>query len=183
MFKAWKVNFDYKSHGRFILDEMGKEARIHALSKHLDLACGTVGAWETLSEDQKAVVKHNAWLALALAVGKEAFQSLNKDEKQDAHLLFWHGCAMHKEMNAVKGGAASMAAAWNKHKLTPPIPLRNKSDAANPAVSKRISTDQHTQKPDTSQGAVKFTSLVGAVVNNKKDKIGQQDTFKYFFEV
>ncbi|KAF8600188.1 hypothetical protein BDV93DRAFT_559672 [Ceratobasidium sp. AG-I] len=154
---------------------MSEQERIQALSEHLDIACNTIARWETLSEDQQTTVRHNAWLALALAAGKEAFRSLTEGEKQDAHLLFWNGCAMHKEMNGVKGGASSMATAWIEKMLTPPIPLRNKDDTQMNADHPRPkSAASPPQRPDSSRGAV---------VNNKSDKIGQQDTFRYFFEV
>ena len=179
LLKAWKERFDYESRGIAILEGMSEGERIQALSEHLEVACKAIGCWESLSEDQQTTTKHNTWLALTLATGEEAFQLLNKDERQDAHLLFWNGCAMHKEMNAVKGGASSMASAWIEKKLTPPIPLRNKADTQMNANHLKLnSTELPPQKHDTSRGAVKLTSLVGAVVNNKIDKIGQQDTFR-----
>lgn len=87
-------------------------------------------------------------------------------------------------MNAVKGGATSMALAWVENNLTPPIPLRNKADTekdSGPPLPSSAALP--AQKPDLSQHAVKLTSLASAIMNNKNDKIGQQDTFKYFFEV
>jgi hypothetical protein len=91
---------------------------------------------------------------------------------------------MHKELNAVKGGANAMAAVWKADKLPPPIALYNKFETEKTTSSKgeSIATSQK-RKQESSQGGVKLTSLAGAIINNKNNKVGQQDMYKHYFEV
>jgi hypothetical protein len=126
LLEAWKLSCDRETRGIKVVDAMSEEERIQALSGHLAAACCPVGNWEELSAEQQSTVTHNAWLALALTTGERAFEALSEDEKSDALFIVWSGCCMHKELNAVKGGATAMAAAWIDHKLTPPTLLRNK---------------------------------------------------------
>ncbi|KAF8599190.1 hypothetical protein BDV93DRAFT_560601 [Ceratobasidium sp. AG-I] len=89
-------------------------------------------------------------------------------------LLVWTGCCMHKELNAVKGGVAQMMKMWAKNGLTPPIALRNKFEATKTIGNARPNED--------SRGAVKLACLLGAILNNKDDKKGQHETYKFSFQ-
>lgn len=177
---SWKVRCDRELRGEALLAKMPADEQLRALSGHLEAACSSVGSWDSLSPDQQGQIMHDAWSALTLAMGDQAFQELTSDEQQATDLLLWTGCCMHKELNAVKGGVTSMAAVWSKLGLAPPIQLKNKFESAQSAT---VDSQANPRKQEGDRGAVKLTSLAGAIFNHKDDKRGQQDTYRYFFEV
>jgi hypothetical protein len=86
---------------------------------------------------------------------------------------------MHKELNAVKGGNTAMMAFWAQNGLQPPIKLYN---CDNEAVALGGTSAAQKRAQDVSQaGAMKMTSLAGAIFKHKDDKKGQHDTFCAFF--
>ncbi|KAF8572907.1 hypothetical protein K439DRAFT_1625448 [Ramaria rubella] len=90
------------------------------------------------------------------------------------------GCCMHKELNTVKGGNSQMMKWWDKNGIPGPIKLMNQDNAAAAHAGAGPACVCAT---DVSQGgAVKATSLAGAVFCHKDDKKGQQDSLKFFFE-
>ncbi|KAF7341786.1 hypothetical protein MSAN_02033300 [Mycena sanguinolenta] len=89
---------------------------------------------------------------------------------------------MHKEMNLVKGGVQAMKLFWESIGGPAPIKLMNKANDAAAANSAPGSKASEHALAASEGGAVKVTSLVGALFNHKDDKKGQQDTFKLYFE-
>jgi hypothetical protein len=55
---------------------------------------------------------------------------LSEDERKKAETFIWVGCAMHKDLNCVKGGNAKMMEWWDENDVTGPILLANKDNAA-----------------------------------------------------
>ena len=87
---------------------------------------------------------------------------------------------MHKEMNAVKGGSAMIQAYWASVRAVPPKLLKNKDNAMAAQLGGSMARQQANNV--LQGGAVKMTSLAGAIFNNKDNKKGQQDTFHWFLE-
>jgi hypothetical protein len=83
-------------------------------------------------------------------------------------------------MNSVKGATACMMAFWEKAGLTPPIKLMNHDKTAAATLD---GPDACECAGTVSQGgAVKLTSLTGAVFSNKDKKKGQQDSLQVYLE-
>ncbi|EUC62623.1 hypothetical protein RSOL_424390 [Rhizoctonia solani AG-3 Rhs1AP] len=171
----WKTRSDRELRGEEALSQMTIEDRMRALSDHLEEAKKSVSDWESLSSEQHDQLTHNAWSALVLSLGEEAFSRLSGDDKESATFFAWTGCCMHKELNAVKGGVASMQAEWSNLGLTPPIGLASKHD-----IAQRENTTCNSSQ--VTGGAIKLTTLAGLVFNHRDDKRGHQDTYRYWFE-
>lgn len=58
--------------------------------------------------------------------GEEAYKQLTPAEKYHTDLSIWTGCVMHKDLNAMKGGAEAMVESWEEHKA--PVKLMNKQN-------------------------------------------------------
>jgi hypothetical protein len=85
-------------------------------------------------------------------------------------------------MNAVKGGVQAMKLFWESIGGPAPVKLMNKGNDAAASNSAPGSKAAEHALSVSEGGAVKVTSLLGALFNHKDDKKGQQDTFKLYFE-
>ncbi|KAK6987769.1 hypothetical protein R3P38DRAFT_3445906 [Favolaschia claudopus] len=143
---------------------------------------GGLDAWNALSEEEKAIRDIEVCRALYCHFGEQEWKNLSAEERFEAESLVWCGCCMHKEMNSVKGGVEGMKLFWESIGGPAPVKLMNKANAS--AVKNSNSGSAASEKAlDASEGgAVKLTSLPGALFNHKDDKRGQQDTFKLYFE-
>ncbi|KAF8871626.1 hypothetical protein BD779DRAFT_1680239 [Infundibulicybe gibba] len=148
-------------------------------SQHKLDRAGGIEAWEALPEDVKDQRDREAYERLCRRLGEEAWSKLSEGDKREAQLYVWAGCCMHKEMNSVKGVVRGMASFW-ANGLTGPVILFNRDNAAAAAGGPSSACDhalEHSQG-----GAVKLTSLAGALFHHKDNKRGQQDTFRIHFE-
>lgn len=73
-----------------------------------------------------------------------------------------------------------MSKSWEKLGIPGPIKLMNKDNAA--AAAAGPSTAQKRAEAVSEEGAVKLTSLAGAIFNHKDQKKGQQDSLNWFME-
>ncbi|KAL1710780.1 hypothetical protein EV121DRAFT_285207 [Schizophyllum commune] len=159
----------------------GLLAVVSGLSKKLVERAGGVNAWEALpaSERSKRFVEGQG--ELFRLVGETVFQSLSDEAKTDADFILWAGCCMHKEMNAFKGFCVGLEGWWAASGKRGPIKLYNRDNAA--TVKSAAGTDAATRAETRSKGgAVKLTSLAGAVFRHKDRKRGQQDTLRFYFD-
>ena len=97
-------------------------------------------------------------------------------ERQLADLFVHGGCCMHKDSNAFKGGATSMAKYWTTAGLQPPVLLMNKDN-----VAAGTSAAQARAVECSRGGGPKCTELCGCLFRHKNDKKGQQDSMRWFF--
>ncbi|KAJ7241045.1 hypothetical protein B0H12DRAFT_1221612 [Mycena haematopus] len=133
--------------------------------------------------DRVAVLEYKAMtLQSENAKMKENNQNLTPEAKLESQALVWCGCCMHKEMNSVKGGVEGMKLFWESIGGPAPIKLMNKANDAAVAKSQKGSAASENALEVSEGGAVKLTSLLGALFKHKDDKRGQQDTFKLYFE-
>ncbi|KAH7334604.1 hypothetical protein B0J17DRAFT_721003 [Rhizoctonia solani] len=116
---------------------------------------------------------HDAWLALTAQIGEAEFQKLRIDEQLEVDFIAWAGCCMHKELNAVKGGASRMAAEWEELGSKPPIVLLNKYESIRNARG---------MNEQSMRGGIKLAYLAGTIFNNKDNKKGYQSSVDNFFE-
>lgn len=118
--------------------------------------------------------------AVKIRLGEDAYQALSVAEKAEADLFIRGGCCMHKDLNMVKGGNTRMGAGWDKKGVTGPCTLPNRDLAV--AAS---SSDPKTRERAAARlvgGAIKLLELIGMILNNKDDKKGQHDTWRYYAE-
>ncbi|KAF8593998.1 hypothetical protein BDV93DRAFT_581513 [Ceratobasidium sp. AG-I] len=162
----WKQQCDRETRGLAVLSSMSTEDQLQALSMHLEQACSQTIGWGDLTLHAQGNLVHEAWCMLALTHGETEFQGLDQEAQDDIDFFGRAGCCMHKELNAVKGGAAAMAVSWQKQGHPGPILLQNKYDAAQ---------SSHINAENAPRGAVKLTSLAGAIFNHKDDKKGYQN--------
>ncbi|KAF9478411.1 hypothetical protein BDN70DRAFT_767364, partial [Pholiota conissans] len=141
---------------------------------------GGVSKWDALSEAEKDRLDGEAYKQLCLQFGEESWNKLSEEDRQQAQLFVWCGCSMHKEMNSVKGGAKAMARYWQDLNIQGPVKLMNRDNAAAVAMGSSLAADRANEVSEG--GAVKLTSLAGAIFNHKDQKKGQQDTYRIFFE-
>jgi hypothetical protein len=113
---------------------------------------------------------------LVLELGHEAYSQLSDNEKHKVDMFIWAGCAMHKDLNCVKGGNAAMMLWWEENAVTGPTFLANRDNAAVLRYAENL--DEPTMAEQRAMeisgcGGVKLASLAGSLFNNKDDKVGQ----------
>ncbi|KAJ6483561.1 hypothetical protein C8R47DRAFT_1132582 [Mycena vitilis] len=142
---------------------------------------GGIAAWEQLSDEERLARHDAAFTQFVRTVGQQEFDKLSDEEKQDVDLFIWGGCCMHKNMNVFKGAVVAMQQWWIDRGLPGPIKLFNRDNSA--TVSLAAGTEAAARAEDrTCGGAVKVTSLAGAIFRHKDRKRGQQDTLRYFWD-
>ena len=159
-------------------DAAFKAARAEMMDK-----AGGFGAWCKLPEQERALQTAIMFKQALISLGEIKFLSLSEEEQRMVEFFIWCGCGCHKNQNSVDGGNKKMMCWWEKNEVLGPILLANKDNAAvlnstksnsnNPAVERALNV--------TARGGVKAASIAGAIFNNKDDKKGQQDTFRWWF--
>jgi hypothetical protein len=179
LFIDWKRQTDQKQRGKDVLADLGVEERMRWAAEALSQAASATPGWENLSSGEQDRLFMIAWGAKLMHAGKDEFEKLAEDEKMLVSLFLWHGCMMHKDLNAIRGGDAAMKAAWAKFKLElRPIPLKNKWEKA-------ANSESDTRKPPEETygcGGTKLTCLCGALFNHKDPSKGLHSTIRSWFE-
>lgn len=140
--------------------------------------------WMKFSEQEHKIHEAAILRTLCLQLGKEEYVHLSDEEKRTFDLFIWAGCCMHKDMNAFKGGDKALGESWDLARRTRPATLANNDNAA---VLARVgvggpSTAAEVRAEEVSgRGGVKATTLGGMICNNKDNKKGQQDTYRWYF--
>ena len=177
--QEWKRDADRELRGKREILTRGEAEIVGAVVKAWDevlLEIGGMESWESLSKEGQDESIERIIRQVRMMYGEEAYEKLTPAEKRRADLFIWTGCAMHKDLNATKGGAEAMAASWGEGEG--PVKLMNKHNVAAAATG---STELEKQASDDSEGgAVKLTNLVGALVRHKDAKKGHQDIFRIF---
>ena len=142
--------------------------------------------WGTLAEDEQKGRIAKMTEEIVIDLGKEAYEMLSDTEKRTLKLFIWAGCGCHKDLNTVKAGYVEMATWWEEHKITGPVLLANRDNAA---VLKEVPTEEDEMTPAqrhafdvTSKGGVKATQIAGAIFNHKDDKKGHQNIFCFWWQ-
>ena len=145
---------------------------------------GGQAKWDALPETQRLTEEAECMSEAILEIGSEAYSQLEREEKQQVDLFVWTGCAMHKDLNCVKGGDAAMRAWWEGNNIAGPVLLANKDNTAVLQQAENVeelTAAEQRALDSSSSGGVKLTSLAGMLFKNKNDKLGQQDTYQQFF--
>ena len=177
--REWKQDADRELRGEKEMLVRGEAEIVGAVAKAWDEVLTEVGgieSWESLSKERQDDLLGSIVHRVRVMFGEEAYEKLTPAEKRRADLFIWMGCAMHKDLNATKGGAEAMAESWEEGET--PEKLMNKHHVAAAATG---SIELEKQASDDSEGgAVKLTKLVGALVRHKDAKKGHQDVFRIF---
>ena len=109
--------------------------------------------------------------------GEVDLAELPEFERRIELLFAWSGCAMHKDLNTFKAGAVRLAKFWKEEGLDGPVKLLSREQ------EKEALADKDGVGDDVDKvvgGAVKLTSLIGALVNNKDEGKGCFEEFRTF---
>ncbi len=155
---------------------------LFTLSQDATINAGGIETWEDLSQDQRKIHHDEAFHRFAFELGEAEFTILDDSQKKDIDLLIWAGCCMHKEMNAFKGGCTCMSRWWEENGISGPIKMYNQDNAAAADLGAGTTAAKHAEEC-TQSGAIKVSSLAGAVFHHKDQKCGQQDTLRYFWDL
>jgi hypothetical protein len=158
---------------------------ISARAKMID-QCGGTSKWDLLSEAEQAEKNAEMLEGIILKLGKESLALMSEDEKKYLRLFIWAGCGCHKDLNTVRGGYTSMLQWYQKNKREPqPILLANRDNA--PVLADITSEDdiesgvQARAFEMTGRGGIKCAQIAGAILNNKLDKKGHHDVFRWWW--
>ncbi|KZT21212.1 hypothetical protein NEOLEDRAFT_1158276 [Neolentinus lepideus HHB14362 ss-1] len=182
LMKTWKTHIDCELRGEEVLLEKSSLELLTIISGINDQKfkdAGGIDAWCQLPHAEQIAQDEKAWKDAVVQYGKNAFNKLSDEAKDEAELWVWGGCCMHKDLNAVKGGNTHMMEFWSKNGLEGPIKLMNCDNAAaaslGPSEAKKFAED-HSQA-----GGVKVADIAGHYLNNHNKKKVQQDTFVHHF--
>lgn len=132
---CWKKEMTYRYLARNRLgsgegSSCALETLITEASRSAMEAAGGLATWTSLSPETRmaAYIEHinNA----STLLGKSLYDDLPAEERRPLDLFLRLGCAMHKDLNSVKGGNTAMTAAWGELRAVPPVLLANKENAS-----------------------------------------------------
>ena len=142
--------------------------------------------WDALTTEEQAEHEAKMMEDLTIELGKESFEMLSSDEKRIFKLFVWAGCGCHKDLNTVRGGNTAMMAWWEENDQPGPVLLANRDNAA---VLKDHLQDCDVLTPAqeralemTTRGGIKTAKLAGEIFNNKNDKKGHHDSFRWWWK-
>ncbi|KIJ42100.1 hypothetical protein M422DRAFT_171470 [Sphaerobolus stellatus SS14] len=176
--QAWKTQSDRSLRGEeSLLSKPPEELLpiILEMTNKIVERAGGQAAWDTLPEQSKLQLHNQGFSEVCEEFGEQEFQKLSPAEKETVGFFAWVGCCMHKELNTVKGGYSAMEKFWKIHNILGLVNLPNKDAAA--AISGGVEPVKAVQG-----GAVKTTTLAGAIFNHRDDKKGEQDSLRCAFE-
>ncbi|KAJ7620143.1 hypothetical protein FB45DRAFT_745577 [Roridomyces roridus] len=183
LFQKLKMKMDREIRGEralLLLSPPELLALVCELNEKKIAAAGGQAGWDTLPVEEQE--RQNAALhsLLSQRYGQKMFDKLSEEQKREVDLFVWAGCCMHKDLNAHKGGNAKMMQYWASQGLPGPIFLFNKDNDA--AVQTGSKEAKERAERLSARGGVKTTDLMGALLNNKDDKKGEQERYVIFFE-
>ena len=167
-------------HGRGAMSSMPSEEVEEVMTEKFLKTLREMGGWECWEksplDDQLRLLgrliedteRHFGWLKLA---------RLPDSERRIGLLFVRSWCAMHKDLNTFKAGAIRLGKFWNEEGLDPPVKLLSREQ------EKEVLAAEDKRGDDVDRtvgGAVKLTSLIGALVNNKDEGKGCFDEFRTY---
>ena len=151
----------FKEKGKEMMDEIGGPEHYEALSLNEQIQF----AKRLICEAQ-------------IRLGENIYQRLPPEEKAIIDYWVWSGCAMHKDLNAMKGGVDRMANWWKEcGDGTAPVALMSKFKA--------IAVDSGSLPKEAlavagDRGGAKLTGLFGSLIKHRETKKGHQERFRAF---
>lgn len=185
MLEAWKVSCEREMRGQEALLTASLADLMPMLvaeSERNVAEAGGLEAWNMLPADVREAKEITGYRRFCCVVGEQKLNELTPEERQYAALFLWAGCCMHKEMNSGVGGAKRMMEWWKINGVEGPLTLFNKDNAAAAKLGGHSAQAQERAMAISQGGAIKLTSLAGAVFANKDTKKGQQDSLQVFLQ-
>ena len=187
LLKQEKMQATYVSLGEDQILERSNQELLPSFLKAQDKMIASVGGqekWNMLSEEERTGYLSRSMEQLTKDLGKDHYEKLGGDEKRILKLFIWAGCGCHKDLNTVRGGNSAMMAWWLDNNVKPPVLLANKDNAA--VIGNTESGDVTTPAQEralqiTTRGGVKAAQLAGEILNNKDDKRGHHDSFRFWW--
>ncbi|CDO76930.1 hypothetical protein BN946_scf185006.g12 [Trametes cinnabarina] len=196
---CWKKEMTYRYLARNHLEgqfsDVALERLITDASAAAVAASGGLAIWTMLSSEAQTAAYVDQFNNATMELGRTLYERLPTEERRPLDLFMRLGCAMHKDLNSVKGGNSTMTAVWAGLHTAPPVLLANKENASIlqdvdldvlAAASSLLSTEDLTAAElraleSSTRGGVKLASLAGALFNHKDDKKGHHDTYVFYF--
>ena len=181
--EAYRRECDREVRGEEVLlsDDPQDEAESNQLldekAREMIEKAGGQERWAALPPEERLRQEKEVVREVQIELGERVYQQLSPEE-QEGDFYAFSGCGMHKDLNAMKGGAESMARSWEEKKRTPPITMMNKSQAQ--AAESGVPPQKGKGGRQPERGGVKLTGLLGALLKNKNPKKGHQDRFRGF---
>jgi len=113
-----------------------------------------------------------------ICLGERAYQRLLPEEKEKVDYWVWSGCAMHKDLNAMKGGVGGMSSWWAKFGDGMALVALASKFKVMAAKSGTVPEEDLITPGD--RGGVKLASLLGSLVKHREMKKGHQERFRTF---
>ena len=187
----WKRDASLVSLGHGKLSELSPheaESFAQSVMRSAVDRCGGLLEWDALSEGERNTCHAEVHHAHVQELGRSIYTSLSESDRRQMDAFVWLGCAMHKDLNCVKGGCKTFKTVWSTLGIPGPALLPNKSNAA----TLQLLEQQEDSVSDSAQaeevaaaassgGTVRLASLAGLCFNHKDDETGQQDLYRDYF--
>ena len=146
--------------------------------KELMEEIGGLEQYLALSVDEQLQFARRLIREAQICLGEQVYQRLSPEEKEFVDYWVWSGCAMHKDLNAMKGGVGSMSNWWIEFgNGTAPVALMSKFKAI---AAKSGSLPEESLVGAGDRGGAKLTDLLSSLVKHRETKKGHQDRFRAF---
>ena len=156
-------------------DEVERNRLLDEKSKEMLEKAGGKEFWVLLSPAERLEQEREVIREVQIALGEQAYQRLSPEEKEDVDFWVYTGCAMHKDLNAAKGGAERMARSWEEKGRVPPIAMLSKTQVMAAKSGSAPKKGKGGRQPE--RGGVKLTGLLGALVKHQNPNKGHQARF------
>jgi hypothetical protein len=110
-------------------DEAERDLLFDEKSEEMFEKVGGKEHWISLPPAERLARNKEMIRQVQIALGEQAYQRLSPEEKAEVDFWVYTGCAMHKDLNAMKGGVEIMVRSWEEKNRTPPITLMSKAQA------------------------------------------------------
>ena len=159
-------------------DEAERNQLFNEKSEEMFEKAGGKEQWASLLPQDHLRYTREMVRQVQIALGELPYQRLSPEEQAEVDFWVYTGCVMHKDLNAAKGGVERMSKSWDEKKSAPPIALMNKAKEKAAESSLACNNGKGVRRPE--RGAVKLTSLLGALIKHKNPKKGHQVRFRVF---
>lgn len=178
----WECDRELRGEAAMASDEYAEERGRVLMEKGKELMkeIGGPDCYLALPIDEQVRFARRLVREVQICLGEQAYQQLSPEEKEIIDYWVWSGCAMHKDLNAMKGGAERMSSWWvefGAQDRIAPVMLANKFKEM---AAKSDPVLEESLVGPGERGGVKLTDLLGSLVKHRETKKGHQDRFRAF---
>ena len=176
----WECDRELRGEAAMVLGAYKEEWEAVFLEKGDELMREIGGSerYLALSIDEQLQFARRLIREAQICLGERVYQRLSPEEKEFVDYWVWSGCAMHKDLNTMKGGVGRMSKCWIEFgDGTAPVALMNKFKAI---AVKSNSLPEEILVRAGDRGGAKLMDLLGSLVKDREMKKGHQDRFQAF---